>query len=414
VPIASRDHWERFAAAQLALEEVSLSADPVLILSAEIPYPLVGGGAQRIASIIQYFARTRPVDLILFGQPGAPDPADALPAGLIRRASVIQLPPTGRGQMARAVRNGARMLRHVPPLVDRFAGFEREVLQAIGDRRYGIGFIEHSWCAPYWEQIAPVCQRTVLDLQNIESTLHDRCAAVEGRATAFAHRIFRDASLALERTWLPRFSQVLTTSTTDAAAALAIAPTARVAVYPNAMPLLPQPPQSDEEVAVFSGNMEYHPNVGAVRFFRHEVWPALRQRWPSLIWRLVGKNPAAVSRYTSGDPRIEVTGEVDDALHELARARVAVVPLLAGSGTRYKILEAWSAGLPVVSTTVGAEGLNTINGENLIIADGAPAFAAAVSNVLENADLRRKLGRAGRVRLEKEFTWDAAWKMLDL
>jgi glycosyltransferase involved in cell wall biosynthesis len=388
--------------------------EPALVLSPETPYPLVGGGALRTASLIQYLARTRPVDLILFRQPGAPDPAAQLPAGLIRRVSVIQLPPTGRSQTARAVRNSARMVRGVPPLVDRFAGFQREVLLAIGDVRYEIGLIEHSWCAPYWEQFAPACQRTVLDLHNIESTLHARCAAVEGPATAFAHRIFRDASLALERTWLPRFSQVLTTSASDAGTALTIAPTAHVAVYPNALPWIPQPERADEEVAVFSGNMEYHPNVSAVRFFRNETWPLLRERWPALVWRLVGKNPSAVSRFTSGDPRIEVTGEVADAVRELARARVAVVPLLAGSGTRFKILEAWSAGLPVVSTSIGAEGLPARDGENLLIADGGAGFATAVTRVLENENLRREVGQAGRIVLEREFTWDAAWKKLNL
>jgi polysaccharide biosynthesis protein PslH len=389
-------------------------ADSVLVLAPEAPYPLVGGGALRTASLIQYLARTHPIDLILFRQPGAPDPAAQLPAGLIRRVSVIQLPPTGRGQTARAVRNTARMVRRVPPLVDRFAGFQREVAQAIGDARYEIGLIEHSWCAPYWEQIAPACQRTVLDLHNIESTLHARCAAFESPATAFAHRIFCDASLALERTWLPRFSQVLTTSPSDAETARAIAPAAHVAVYPNALPWIPQPERADEEVAVFSGNMEYHPNVSAVRFFRTEVWPHLRQRWPALVWRLVGKNPSAVSRFTSGDPRIEVTGEVDDAVRELARARVAVVPLLAGSGTRFKILEAWSAGVPVVSTSIGAEGLPALDGENLLIADGGSAFAAAVTRVLESAHLRRELGQAGRIVQEQEFTWDVAWKKLNL
>ena len=112
--------------------EACPTSDPALVLAPEAPYPLVGGGALRTASLIQYLARTRPVDLILFRQPGAPDPASHLPAGLIRRASVIQLPPTGRGQMARAMRNSSRVIRRVPPLVDRFAGFEREVANAIG------------------------------------------------------------------------------------------------------------------------------------------------------------------------------------------------------------------------------------------------------------------------------------------
>ena len=391
-----------------------MPTEPALVLAPEAPYPLVGGGALRTASLIHYLARTRDVDLILFQQPGAPDPAQDLPAGLARRVSVIHLPPTGRGQAARTVRNAIRLARGVPTLVDRFSGFQREVAEAIGGARYGVGVIEHSWCAPYAEQISPACRWTVLDLHNIESLLHARCAAVEGRTNAFAHRLFSAASLKFERTWLPRFSLVLTASPSDAGAALAIAPAAHIAVYPNAIPWVPQPAQADENVVVFSGNMEYHPNLSAVRFFRTEVWPLLRERWPGLVWRLVGKNPGAVSRFTSGDPRIEVNGQVDDAVRELARARLAVVPLLAGSGTRLKILEAWAAGLPVVSTTLGAEGLPVRDGEELLLADGGPAFAAAVTRVLESTNLRRQLGQTGRRLLEKEFTWDAVWKKLNL
>jgi polysaccharide biosynthesis protein PslH len=386
--------------------------EPALILAPEAPYPLAGGGALRTASVLHYLARTRPVDLIVFRQPADPDPARQLPAGLVRRVSVIPLPSTGRGQAARAGRNAIRLARGVPPLVDRFAGFEREVAEAIGERRYGTGVIEHAWCAPYWDQVAPACRLTVLDLHNIESVLHARCAAVEGQATAFAHRLFGKASRELERTWLPRFSQVLTTSPSDAAAVRDIAPEANVVVYPNAIPAVPLPAAGDENVVVFSGNMEYHPNIGAVRFFRAEVWPLLRQRWPGLIWRLVGRNASAVSRFTSGDSRIEVIGQVEDAVSELARARVAVVPLLTGSGTRFKILEAWSAGLPVVSTTIGAEGLPACHGENLLLADGGREFAAAVTQLLENPTLRRALGRAGRSLLEREFTWDSAWQKL--
>jgi glycosyltransferase involved in cell wall biosynthesis len=193
----------------------------------------------------------------------------------------------------------------------------------------------------------------------------------------------------------------------------AIAPQACVAVYPNALPATPLPPAAGEEAIVFSGNMEYHPNHTAVRFFRREIWPLLRERWPLLVWRLVGKNPAAVRRYTAGDARIEVAGPVVDAVRELARSRVAVVPLLTGSGTRLKILEAWAAGLPVVSTTMGAEGLPVRDGETVLLADGAAAFAAAVTRLLASMELRQSVARAGRLLLEKEFTWETAWKKLD-
>jgi len=127
----------------------------------------------------------------------------------------------------------------------------------------------------------------------------------------------------------------------------------------------------------------------------------------------VGKNPEAVAEFTAGDPRIEVVGPVDDAVAELARCRVAVVPLLSGSGTRLKILEAWAAGLPVVSTTIGAEGLGARDGEHLLIADDAASFARATARLLACSPLRTELAAAGRSLLQKEFTWETVWAKLD-
>lgn len=386
-----------------------------MLLAPEVPYPLDGGGALRTASLLQYLAQRYAVDLIVFRQPGAPDPAAALPPGLIRRLTVLDLSVHQRHLAARAWRNASRLARQVPPLLDRFSGFERQVAEAVAGRRYEVGLIEHFWCAPYLEAIAASCRRTVLDLHNIESVLHARCARVEGAAAGFAHRVFQQASLKLERNWLPRFSQVLAVSAADAETVRAIAPAARVGVYPNAIPSSPAPatPPHRPLAVAFSGNMEYHPNLQAVRFFAGEVWPMLRSQWPELVWWLIGKNPEAIRSIAAGDPRIEVRGPVDDAVYELARAGIAVVPLLAGSGTRFKILEAWAAGLPVVSTTIGAEGLPAIDGENLLLADGAPSFAAAVSRLLACEELCRKLGTAGRSLLEKEFTWETAWRTLD-
>jgi glycosyltransferase involved in cell wall biosynthesis len=384
-----------------------------LFLAPEAPYPLAGGGALRSASLLEYLGRKYDVDVIVFRQPGAADPARLVPARLVRRVTVLDLPPNRRGLAARAVRNAERAVRRIPPLVDRFAGFSAEVAHAIAGARYDLGIIEHSWCAPYLDQVAPHCVRTVLDLHNVESVLHARCASAEGGATAAVHRIFADASRELERAWLPRFSLILATSQSDAGLVRGIAPDATVSVYPNALPFTPLPPPGDEEAIVFSGNMEYHPNRTAVRFFRQDVWPLLRDRWPRLVWRLVGKNPDAVRRFTKGDSRIEVAGAIDDAISELARSRVAVVPLLTGSGTRLKILEAWAAGLPVVSTTIGAEGLAMRDGENGLVADGAEAFANAVTRLLTCSELRRKLGGAGRLLMEKEFTWESAWRTLD-
>lgn len=383
-----------------------------LFLAPETPYPLAGGGALRSASLLHYLACGHDVDVIVFRQPGEASPALQFPPGLARRISVIDLPPTGSNAAARGLRNAGRLARGVPPLVDRFAGFEAQVMAAQAGQKYAVGVIEHFWCAPYWQQIAPFCERTVLDLHNVESVWHERCAEAEGGAAALAHRAFGRAALRLERACLPHFSLILTASECDAALARERAPHARVSVYPNAIPLRPMPRGERAHAVVFSGNLEYHPNQSAVRFFRQQVWPGLRERWPELVWRLVGKNPRAVKQWTAGDPRIEVCGPVTDAIEELARAQVAVVPILAGSGTRLKILEAWAAGLPVVSTRLGAEGLPVENGRHLVFADTGTAFVETVSKLLESRDLCEQLGGAGRQLLENQFTWEKVWETL--
>ena len=384
-----------------------------LFLAPEAPYPIAGGGALRSASLLEYIGRRYATHLIVFREPGAPDPTAQIPAGLVQRTTVLDLPVNGRGLAARALRNAARVARRVPPLIDRFSGFGELVQRAVRGDRYELGVIEHFWCAPYYAQIAPLCGRTVLNLHNVESVLHRRCANVQGGAVAMGHRVFQKAALELERQYLPRFTSVLTASQEDAAFARAVAPKANVSVYPNTIPLVVRPAAVDDLAIVFSGNLEYHPNVDAVRYFRTAMWPELRERHPSLVWRLVGKNPHAVSRFVSGDPRIEVIGPVPDAVTELARSRIAVVPLRTGSGTRLKILEAWAAGLPVVSTTLGAEGLPARPQENVLLADTPADFVSAVTRLLTCPALVSSLGLAGRLLLEKEFTWETAWKMLD-
>jgi glycosyltransferase involved in cell wall biosynthesis len=105
---------------------------------------------------------------------------------------------------------------------------------------------------------------------------------------------------------------------------------------------------------------------------------------------------------------------MENAIEEIAAARVVVVPLLAGSGTRFKIIEAWAAGRAVVSTTIGAEGLPARHGENLLIADTPREFAEAVSLLLASPALRAELSVTGRALYESEFTWENAWRKLDL
>jgi glycosyltransferase involved in cell wall biosynthesis len=384
-----------------------------LFLSPESPYPAIGGGPLRSASLVEYLSRHFSVHVIVFRQQGDPDPTRFFPMDRIEKLDVLELARHSKSAVARAARNSIRVVRNRPPLVDRFSGFQDAIQKLAAGQTYHVAVVEHFWCAPYLEQLRPCARRVILDLHNIESVWHRSLADLEQGARALALRRFATASVALERQWLPQFDHLLVTSAEDAKTARDLAPETSVTVYPNALPEIALGDRVEREEIVFSGNLEYPPNVSAIRFFHDRIWPGLRSRWPVLKWKIVGKHPETIQALVSDDPRIELTGFVEDAVASLRTAKVAVVPVLAGSGTRVKILEAWAAGTAVVSTTLGAAGLGCRNGEHLLVADDPGSFAGAVSELLASPAARAKIGTGGRELYEQRFTWPAAWHALD-
>ena len=371
----------------------------VLLVCPEAPYPVLGGGAQRIASLIEYFAaRGCAVDLLTFV------PCQA-PAEFVREVLYVPLPANGRSLRSRVLRNAGRLVRGVPPLIDRLAGFDAIVRAVLGSRRYDVAVLEHFWVAPYVDLFRCYAERVWCDLHNIESRFFRTMAAASGPGAAWALGRFGRLSEKLEAELLPKFDGCLVCSEEDAR----LVRGARVVVYPNTIGWHERTEREKGQTLVFSGNMEYHPNQQAVRWFHGSIWPKLRLRFPGLRWRLVGMNPEAVRPVVCGDSRIEMTGAVEDALREIGQAQLAVVPLLAGSGTRIKILEAWAAGTAVVSTTLGAEGLPAC----VRIADGAEAFERAVAELLGDPAERRRLEDAGRMAYEARYHRKAGWAVLD-
>ncbi|HUQ95675.1 MAG TPA: glycosyltransferase [Bryobacteraceae bacterium] len=383
-------------------------AERALFISPEPPYPLTGGGALRSASLLQFLAARYPVDIVLFHVDGASDPVEALPRGLVGDILSVPLPGHATGTPAVITRNSLRLLRGVPPMLDRFSGQEKIIGAWLKGRTYHTAVLEHFWCASYASLVRSHCRHLYLDLHNIESEWHARSARVESGPYSLGHKIFAAYYRRLERKLLPLFDRLIVTSSREAAR-VASCPTT---VYPNAIPFTPRPCGPPRYSLVFSGNLDYLPNQQAVRFFHNEVWPLLHRAHPGLKWRIVGKNPRGIPPHIAADAGIEITGPVDHAISELACSLIAVVPILTGSGTRVKILEAWAAALPVVSTTLGAEGLDAVPGKHLLLADTPAEFAASISALLNGSHLRAQLADAGRALYEERYTWDAAWKSL--
>jgi len=167
-------------------------------------------------------------------------------------------------------------------------------------------------------------------------------------------------------------------------------------------------------IVLFQGVMDWYPNRDAAESFVRKILPLVREKYPNIKFVIAGRNPPVdfVAQFSS-DSGIEFTGTVADMRPYLAAAIVVVVPLRIGGGTRIKILEACAAGKPVVSTTVGAEGLNLQSGRELLLADDPEQFASCVLNLLRDPALRDAFAEAGRRAVVERYSQDALKTSLD-
>jgi glycosyltransferase involved in cell wall biosynthesis len=197
---------------------------------------------------------------------------------------------------------------------------------------------------------------------------------------------------------------VLACSERDAQMIRGVCARARTPVLPNVVNVESyQPPYEDDgRTLLFVGAMDWFPNRDAVDYFIAEILPAVRRLVSGARFVVAGRNPSqAVLRRYSNLADVRFTGSVSDMRPIIAQAAVCVVPLRMGSGTRMKILEAAAMGKAIVSTTLGAEGLNFVDGTEILLADPPPAFSAAAAGLLSDPARRRLLGRAARRRVEQ-------------
>lgn len=163
---------------------------------------------------------------------------------------------------------------------------------------------------------------------------------------------------------------------------------------------------------LFVGNMDYRPNIDAVTYFVKKVMPLLDQTLPNYVFWIVGINPRDEVLALKNE-KIQVTGRVPDVKPYYENAQVVVVPLFAGGGTRLKILEALALGRPVVSTTIGAEGLDLTAGEHFFLADTPETFCDAIKILIKDPAFRQRMESQGRQRVVERYDWTPIMEMLE-
>jgi sugar transferase (PEP-CTERM/EpsH1 system associated) len=166
--------------------------------------------------------------------------------------------------------------------------------------------------------------------------------------------------------------------------------------------------QRKPENLVFTGSMDWLPNEDAIRYFTEQILPRIRQSAPGVTLTVVGRNPSpSLVELSKRDPSVVVTGRVDDVRPYMEAAAVYIVPLRIGGGTRLKIYEAMAMEKPIVSTSVGAEGLPVTDGEEILLADTPESFADAVVGLLRQQDRAGEIGKRAAVKVREQFGWDA-------
>jgi glycosyltransferase involved in cell wall biosynthesis len=168
-----------------------------------------------------------------------------------------------------------------------------------------------------------------------------------------------------------------------------------------------------EESIVFVGNYLHYPNVDAVLYFHREMWPLLKNLLPKIKFYIVGQAPPADIQRLAQDESIVVTGRVDDVRPYLKKGRVFICPVDLGGGFRGKILEAMAMGLPVVSTSLGAEGIPIQDGENIIIGDDPQRFAQGVVELMKNEVLFRRIAKKARQLMEEKYAWGKGVEVME-
>ena len=169
---------------------------------------------------------------------------------------------------------------------------------------------------------------------------------------------------------------------------------------------------SDELPVVFTGAMDYLPNVDAATWFASDVLPGLLQRWPAARFYIVGRNPAAAVLALASD-RIVVTGTVDDVRPYLQHAATVVAPLRIARGIQNKILEAMAMSRPVIASADCAAAVDAVAGQELLTATSPEEYIAAISQVLEAPETGTAMGKAARQRVVERYTWEAHMKAID-
>lgn len=395
----------------------------VLFLTPDLPYPPHQGAAIRTYNLIKNLAPRHDVHLLSFLQGG--DEGQRLEALSPYCANVITVPAPSRSAGRRAL---SVLFSSRPDMALRLPSteFDNQLRMCLLRERFDFVQVEAIEMAQYGlaaKEIRASSQPLVVfDDINAEYLLQRRAFETDVRHP----RRWLGAVYSLvqwrklqryERRVCQRLDRIVVVSEADARALQRLVPGLRCFVVPNGVDtnyFQPTSPEAESDTTlVFTGKMDFRPNVDAVLWFVENVLPLIRQQMPEAVFKIVGRNPHPRVQALGETPNVSLTGYVSDIRPYIEEAAVYVVPLRVGGGTRLKVMEAMSMGKAIVSTSLGCEGIDVSPGRELLIADDAGSFAQAVVGLMKDRDRRRTLQVAARRAAEREHDWTQITPLLE-
>ena len=381
----------------------------VLVIDEEVPVPTNTGKRIRTLNLLSQLTSEFEITLLVHRNGASPEAVTELERrGIQTLVAKSSIPPkTGVGFPLKVLSN--LLFSKLPYSVA--SHHQREYQDQLNRLAAEGGFdMVHCEWTPYSLYLRGVKLPVVISAHNVEAEIWHRLAAGGSGLRGHIYGTQAVRMKAFEAWAFSNASHVTAVSDGDAATIRGLG-AGHVEVVANGVDLdyfSPQPAQEAEEnILVFTGSMDWHPNQDAIRWFIDEVHPNLSKQ-TSYRLVVVGRNPPPWMTDPSQLPEtVSVTGTVEDVRPYIAKARVYVTPLRAGGGSRLKILEAFSMMKAVVSTSVGAEGLHVRENEHLLLANTAQSFADRVAALLEDPAQRQQLGRRGRRLVEDQYSWSS-------
>lgn len=394
------------------------------MLSPVVPAEGGHGLAMRAGLFLNAYARMFEIDLAVFPLIAAPILVTDFVKMRVARVEIFdRLPLDSHFQLVAAIVDPDQRLAAFrafgrPSLTGRLGAAAQDRLgHWLGPARYDVVHVERLYLAPLaqrWLLPDPASRpRLMIDCDDDDAATYQRVAAIERRSQRPRAAAWAETEAAafakMARQVLPRFDRAFVASSKDIASMSQHAPS--VALVPNVAPrgvtAVPRNPRRRDRTILFTGTMGYLPNDEAVRWLVSRIWPRLCKavRGP-LRLLIVGRDPAADLVRLARGQGVRVIGAVPDLAPYYRAADLAVIPLRAGGGTRIKLLEAAAYGVPIVSTTIGAEGTTFRHRHDLLLADTENGFVRACAEMLTDDKRAADLSRRARARVRRDYDRD--------